>query len=397
MAGEKRRVVWMLLLVQVAVMSLWFSSAAVLAEMGAEAGLSSMRLAWLSTAVQLGFAAGALAYALLGLPDRFDPRWVVALSAAAAALANLALLAVPVGGPEAVILRGLTGAALAGVYPVGMKIAVGWGRSDRGFLVGAVIGALALGSASPHAIALFGGVDWRTTIVATTVLALLGGSTILVIRLGPHHARAAGFDPGVVRLVWTDRRIRLAVIGYLGHMWELYALWAWVGVLALGSFTADSVGEAAVWAKVVAFATVAVGGLACFPAGLWADRIGSARVAQGAMVLSGACAVLAALTYGGPAWLFALVLLAWGATVIPDSAQFSVLVAEAAPPERAGSLITIQTALGFLLAAVTVQAAPALAVLWGWPTVLLLLAAGPTIGVWAMERLLAAPAPAPGG
>ncbi|MEM9736063.1 MAG: MFS transporter, partial [Pseudomonadota bacterium] len=228
----KRRAITLLIGAEIAVLSLWFSSAAVLGEMGAEAGLSAARLAWLSTAVQLGFAAGALVYAVLGLADRFDPRLVFALSALVALLANAALLVVPIGGEAAMALRALTGAAMAGVYPVGMKIAVGWGKADRALLVGLLVGALTLGSASPHLLALWGGAEWRLTILASSGLAALGALAVIFVGLGPHHARAPRLDIGAVALAWTDRRIRLAILGYLGHMWELYAFWAWVGVIA---------------------------------------------------------------------------------------------------------------------------------------------------------------------
>ncbi|MEM1384678.1 MAG: MFS transporter [Pseudomonadota bacterium] len=387
MPKGKRAAIGILIVTQIGVMTLWFSTAAGLADMAAEAGLPPARLAWLTTAVQLGFALGAVGYALLGLADRFDPRRVFAVSALVAASANLALLAAPIGGTEAVLLRAVTGAALAGVYPVGMKIAVGWGTTDRAFLVSALVGALTVGSASPHLIALFGGADWRATILVTSLLAAAGGLAVLTIGLGPNHAKAASFDPGAVQLVWTNPRIRLAVIGYLGHMWELYALWAWVGVIALGAFQASGLASATDAAKVLAFGAIAIGGLACFPAGHWADRIGCERVALLAMVISGAAAVASAAAYGGPAWLVAVLVIVWGAAVIPDSPQFSVLVAEAAPPERVGSLMTIQTALGFLLTAGTVQAAPLLADAVGWPGVLLAMALGPAVGVAAMERL----------
>lgn len=384
----KRRSIAILIASQVAVLSVWFSSAAVLAEMAGEAGLAPRRLAWLSTAVQAGFAGGALVYAALGLADRFDPRRVFALSALAAAGANAALLAAPIGGAEAVALRAATGFFLAGVYPVGMKIAVGWAKADRALLVGSLVGALTLGSASPHLVALWGGADWRVTIAATSALAIAGGLAMLAAGLGPHHARAPGLKISAMALAWTDRRIRLAILGYVGHMWELYAFWAWAGVIAGASYAAAGMAEPAWAAKLTAFLAIALGGIACVPAGRWGDRFGKARVAAWAMALSGAAALAAALCFGGPAWLMALVLVAWGLAVVPDSAQFSALVADHAPPERAGSLMTLQTAIGFALTAVTVQVTPMAAAAWGWPAVLAVMAAGPFAGVAAMRALM---------
>jgi len=386
--SSKRASVGVLILTQIAVLALWFSSAAVLPEMGREAGLSPARLAWLSTAVQLGFGSGALVYAALGLADRYDPRRVFLLSTLAAAGANLALLAVPIGGWQAVALRALTGAAMAGVYPVGMKIATGWGKADRALLVSLLVGALTVGSASPHLISLAGGADWRLTIWASTVLAAAGGLAILTVGLGPFHARAPKLDVTAVALVWTDRRIRLAVLGYIGHMWELYAFWAWVGVIASGSYALAGATEAPVLGKLTAFLAIALGGLACAPAGWLAVRVGSARVAQGCLVVSGSAALASAALYGGPAWAMMAALLVWGLAIVPDSALYSTLVADAAPPERTGSLLTVQTALGFLLTAFTVQAAPALAAVTGWPWVLAILSIGPAAGIRAMQLLI---------
>lgn len=375
-----------LIITQIGVLSLWFSSAAVLAEMAREAGLSSSRLAWLSTAVQIGFAGGALAFALIGLADRFDPRRVFAASALVGAVANLGLLVVPLGGPEAMALRSLTGAAMAGVYPVGMKIAVGWGKADRALLVGSLVGALTLGSASPHMIALIGGADWRLTIWVTSGLAGLGAASILTIQLGPFHARAARLDLSAISIAWTNRKLRLAILGYMGHMWELYAFWAWVGLIATSSYAASGMAEPASLAKLTAFLAIGLGGLACVPAGRWGDRYGCDRVAMICLIGSGGSAVAAALLFGGPVWLVMGVLILWGILIIPDSAQYSTLVADAAPAEWAGSLLTLQNAFGFLLTAVTVQSMPALAEAFGWPIVLAIMAIGPLAGVLAMHQ-----------
>lgn len=387
-SAGKLRSVAIVSVVQVLAMSLWFISAAVLPELTAEGGLSPGRAAALSSAVQLGFVAGALAFAAWGLADRFDPRRVLALCAGVAAAANLAFVFCPIGGAAQVALRALTGACLAGVYPVGMKIAVGWGARDRGLLIGLVVGAVTLGSATPHLLALAGGADWRVAVTTASALAVAGGGLVLLAGLGPGHARAATLDPGALALAWTDRRIRLAYLGYLGHMWELYAFWAWIGAastVALGA--RGDPAQAAAAARILTFCAIALGGLACAPAGWFADRIGKARVARLAMLGSAVSALAAAAVFHGPAWLLALAVLAWGATIIPDSAQFSALVADAAPPERAGSLLTFQTALGFTLTFFTVQATPMAAAALGWPLTFAIMALGPLAGAEAMRRL----------
>jgi len=382
--------VTLLVLAQVAGMSLWFASAAVLPDMAREGAISDARQALLSSGVQAGFVLGALAVAISGIADRRDPRVVLAISAVLAAGANALLLVAPLGGDLAIGLRVATGALLAGVYPVGMKIVVGWGVRDRGFLVGLLVGALTVGSAFPHLAAYLGGADWRAALAATSAVAGLGGLTVLLVGLGPPHAQAPAFDPRGIGLAWTGRRIRLAYFGYLGHMWELYAMWAWIGVVAAGSFaTTMPDGEAIDLSKLTAFLAIAIGGAASVAAGLAADRIGKEAVTIVAMAVSGTCAVATALSFGGPAWITFVLILLWGLAVVPDSAQFSALVADAAPPEAAGSLLTFQTALGFTLTIGTVQAAPAVAAAIGWPLTLAALAVGPAFGVAAMARLLA--------
>jgi MFS family permease len=389
MIRSKAGSVAILALAQVAAMSLWFVSAAILPELTAAADLSPGRGAALSSSVQIGFVLGAVLLAIHGTADRHDPRRLLALSALAGAAATLGLLVTVPGGDAQILLRLFTGMTLAGVYPPAMKIAVGWGTRDRGFLVGLLIGALTLGKAVPYLIASGGGPDWRLTIIASAALAGLGGLLVLLIALGPMHARAAAFDPGALRLAWTDRRIRLAYLGYLGHMWELYAFWAWIAAAVTVTFAPPMGDSAPDAARLLAFGAIALGGVLCLPAGYAADRIGKARVAQWALMVSGGAGLLTALTLGGPVWLTVLLVLVWGAAVIPDSGQFSALVADAAPPERAGSLLTLQTALGFTLTFFTVQATPAVAAAIGWQATIALMAIGPAIGVLAMRSLIA--------
>ncbi len=378
----------LLLLAQVLVMSLWFVSAAILPEMAAEVTISTTRQAALSSGVQAGFVLGALLSSILGIADRFDPRRVFLISAVGAGLVNLVLLVAIPGSTATIIARVATGMLLAGVYPVGMKIAVGWGQKNRGLLVGALVGALTLGSASPHLIALMGGADWRTTVAFTSLAAIIGGVLCFFVALGPYHASAARFSAKAVTAAWTNRRVRLAYAGYLGHMWELYAMWAWIGVAMTVSFSASlPINEARQLATLTAFAAIGIGAVACAPAGLAADRYGKAEIAAIAMVISGLAAIGTAITFGGPVWLSIVVVMIWGASIVPDSAQFSALVADNAPVGIAGSLMTLQTALGFALTFITVQVTPLLADAFGWPAILAAMALGPMFGIGAMMRL----------
>ena len=385
---SKRASILVLILCEIMVLPLWFSTAAVIPEMARESGRMPGDLAWLSTAVQLGFGLGAIGYALFGLTDRFDPRRVFLVSALIAAGANLALLAVPIGGWAAIGLRALTGAAIAGVYPVGLKIAAGWGKRDRALLMGILIAALTIGSASPHLMAYLGGTDWRLTIWVSSAFAILGAFALPMAGLGPYHAEASRLDFGALRLAWTDRQIRYALLGYLAHMWELYAFWAWVGVFAGFSYAVAGAADANDLGKLTAFTAIVLGGLASVPAGWAADRVGRARVAMFCLTLSGSAALASATLFGGPVWAMALVLLVWGMAIAPDSAIYSAMIADAAPPERAGSILTFQTALGFLLTAVTVQALPWFASLTSWHWALAATALGPAVGFRAMQLIL---------
>ena len=377
----------LLVLAEIGGMSLWFVSSAILPELSQEAQLGAWRMGLLSAVVQLGFVIGALALAIHGTSDRYDPRRVFAISVFIAAVANALLVVTPPGGTIQILLRAFTGMCMAGVYPVGMKIAVGWTVRRRGLVVGMLVGALTLGSAAPHGLALLGGADWRSTVMLASLLAATAAMLILATHLGPHHATAPRFDPATLRLAWRLRRVRLAYAGYLCHMWELYAFWAWISAALTASLTLAGADDATRAARLATFFAIGLGGLFCVPAGALADRIGKARVAGGTMGLSGCLAMATALSFGGPPALTVTLALLWGICVIPDSALFSALVADAAPPDRAGSLMTFQTALGFLLTAMTIQAAPLLAAAFGWPVTLAIFGIGPLLGVETMRRL----------
>ena len=373
---------------EIGAMSLWFVSSAILGDMSSEFALSSAYGAALASAVQAGFVFGALFVATTGLADRLDPRRVFAIAAIAAAVSNLAMLMLTPGGLLPIILRFGIGFCLAGVYPVGMKIAVGWGTKDRGWLVGLLVGGLTLGSAAPHLLSFLGGLDWRLTTWLSSVLAACGGVLVLFTSLGPHHATAKRFNASDVLVAWTDKRIRLAFVGYFGHMWELYAMWAWIVTALYSSYALQiAASEAVELSKLTAFLAIAAGALLCPLAGRYADSIGKARVTIIAMAISGASALAMAVVFGGPIWLVMLVTIVWGMSIIPDSAQFSALIADYSPPDKAGSLMTLQTALGFALTILTVQLTPVVAGIIGWPGLFCLLAVGPLAGIGAMLML----------
>lgn len=239
---------------------------------------------------------------------------------------------------------------------------------------GQPVAALVAGQAVPYLLARFGGADWRLAIMLGSAITAACGFAILLCRLGPHHARATAFRTRAIALVWTDRRIRAAVLGYLGHMWEFIAFWASVGVFASVSYSASLDPDAAVsLGKLSAFLCILAAAPVCVLSGFVADRVGKERVAATALAISGSACVLTALTFDGPVWLTFVLLIVWGAAVIPDSPQFSALVADFAPPDLAGSLLTFQASLGFLMTTLTTPAgapdrrSPRLASCYGGP------------------------------
>jgi MFS family permease len=369
-------------------MTLWFSATAVTPFLVTEFDMSPQRAAWLTMAVQAGFVAGTLGSAIANLADVLNARVLLFLGAIAGALTNAAVLAASTA--DAVIaLRFLTGMSLACVYPPGMKLAAGWFRERRGFALGILIGALTLGKAFPHLLTALYGSAWRQPMLLASALATLGGLLVLVVvRDGPYVAATARFDPHAIRRIFASRGARLATFGYLGHMWELYAMWTWIAVLATASFTTAGVNNASTSGSMVAFLAIASGTLGCVMAGWLADRLGRAMVAMWAMVVSAFCAALIVVVYGGsPQWFF-LIAVVWGFAVVADSAQFSALVSEFAPPEHVGTALTLQTCLGFLLTMVTIEGMPRLAEAVGWRWASLLLVPGPVFGIWAMRPFL---------
>jgi MFS family permease len=368
-------------------MTLWFSATAVTPLLVREFNIPPGQAAWLTMAVQAGFVAGTLVSALGNLADIFNPRALMFMGSLVGAVANAAVIVAP-GSGSVIVLRFITGAALALVYPPAMKIAAGWFRERRGFALGLLIGALTLGKAFPHLLTALFGDNWQQPMLLASGLAIFGGVLVLaVVRDGPYVAATAPFDPHAIRKILSSRGARLATFGYLGHMWELYAMWTWVAVFATASLAASGVANASASGSIAAFLAIGSGAAGCAMAGYLADRLGKARVAMWAMLASATCAALTVAVFGGsPFWLYALVMV-WGFAVVADSAQFSALVSEHAPSDHIGTALTLQTCVGFLLTMVTIELLPRLAEAVGWQWASLLLVPGPLLGAWAMARL----------
>ena len=380
-------------LVQVLAMGVWFSASAVVPALARQWHMSAGAAAWLTTPVQAGFVAGAIGSAVAGLADRMRPHLLVAGGAAGAAACTLVMALFADGPAAAVPLRFATGAFLAGVYPVGMKLMASWSRpAGRALAMGVLIGALTLGSALPHLIDGLWRLDWRAVLAAAAVTAFAGAIVAAVlIRPGP-QVPAAGRPgrPGYVLAMFADSGPRLVNLAYFGHMWELYALWTWLPAFLAASSTTSAGGPAvgSSASGVDAFLVIGVAGLAgCLTGGWAADRAGRAATAAVALAISGACCLLSPLSFtASRPWLLAFASV-WGAAVIADSGVYSALLSELADRRYLGTALTAQTAIGFLLTIVTIQTIPLIAGAVGWRYAFLALAAGPLTALAALTRL----------
>jgi MFS family permease len=368
-------------------MTLWFSATAVTPLLIEQFDIAPSHAPWLTMAVQGGFVAGTLLSAVSNVADILNARVLMFIGSIVGACANAAVLVAPTGA-AVIALRFLTGASLALVYPPAMKIAAGWFRDGRGFALGLLIGALTLGKAFPHLLTAMFGTEWREPMLLASALAVVGGTLVLlVVRDGPYVAATAPFDPRAITRVLASRGARLATLGYLGHMWELYAMWTWVAVFAAASFAASGMTGADSAGSLAAFLAIGSGAVGCALAGYIADRIGRARVAMWAMIASATCAALTLVVYGRSPWLLYALIMLWGFAVVADSAQFSALVSEHAPRDHVGTALTLQTSVGFLLTMVTIELLPRVAAASSWQWASLLLVPGPLLGAWAMSRL----------
>ncbi|QDK82178.1 MFS transporter [Spirosoma sp. KCTC 42546] len=367
--------------------SLWFAGNAILPELqpllkATAPGLTS----WITSAVQIGFIAGTLLYALFAIPDRFRSTYVFLISVTLAATINLLWLLLPVNAETILASRFLTGFFLAGVYPVGMKIAADRFKPVLGRAMGFLVGALVLGTAFPHLLRGLGGsLPYRTLILSVSLLAISGG--VLLMLVVPAKAiQSVGnfFRFQTLRSLGKPSAFRPAMLGYFGHMWELYTLWAFLPSLI--AYYRLQHPDVELTNSLWAFGGIAAGAVGCVGGGYLALQVGSARVARYLLLTSGLCILLLPFLVTAPPWLFGVFLLIWGAAAAGDSPQFSTLVASHATLDNRGSILTLVTCFGFLLTVVSIQFMAWLVAtvgLSGWLFYVLL--PGPILGVLAMR------------
>ena len=384
-----RRVLPILVLAQFAGTSLWFAVNAVMPDLQLAFGWPATAVGTLTSALQAGFILGTLVFALLAIADRHSARTVFLLCSLAGAACTVAAWARVADFSALLAWRFATGFFLAGIYPVGMKIASQWFPQGLGLALGWLIGALVLGSASPHALRAIGdSLPWHGVMLGVAALAAAGGLTLFLCLPEPPGRRPAGTRPPPLQwragfVLWTDGRVRSSVLGYFGHMWELYTLWVLMPLVL-----ATRLGGQAL--SIAAFAVLGAGAVGCVAGGYLARRLGSAHVAAGQLGLSGLCCITSPWLIDAPTLVFGLWLLVWGITVSGDSPQLSTLTARNAPPAFVGSVLTLTNCLGFTLSVVSIELFVGLSKHLPLASVLPWLGLGPALGLWALRPLLQA-------
>lgn len=376
--------------------SLWFAGNAVLGDLQRQWGLPAGALGHMTSAVQLGFIFGTLSFAFFAVADRYSPRNVFLFCSLLGALSNLGIFLAAGSYAGVLASRFMTGYFLAGIYPVGMKIASGWYRRDLGNAIGFLVGALVLGTALPFLLRGMGrSFPWEAVTVLVSAVGAAGGLLMLLVRDGPYLGKGAKFDPAALAVIFRSPQFRASAFGYFGHMWELYTFWAFLPVVLAAHMARGGAGtiNLPLWV----FWIIAAGAVGCAGGGLVSLRAGSARVAFAQLGASGVCCILSPVLFHAPTPVFLTFLVFWGIVVVGDSPQFSALNAANAPREWVGSALTIVNCIGFSITIVSIQLTGLLATLVSADYLFLPLAVGPILGLMALVPLLTPAGAAPVG
>ncbi|NLS00033.1 MFS transporter [Rhizobium sp. P38BS-XIX] len=371
-------------------MTTWFSATAVTPELKAAWALSDGQVAWMTNGVQIGFVIGALASSLVNLPDVVQLNRLMAIASILAAVVNATLLLEP-SASLAVLCRFLTGLSLSAVYPPALKLVSTWFVRDRGLALGAIVGALTLGSSMPHLFrAITQAIDWHLVIALSSAASLVAGLCFLLFaKEGPYPFGKAIFNPRQIGKVLKDRDLVLVNIGYFGHMWELYAMWTWLLVFVRSALDGKI---SLAHTSLVTFFAIGAGLLGCIAGGLLSDRFGRTATTAGFMIVSGLCALLIGFVFDGPTWLVVLVAIVWGISIIGDSPLFSAAVTELCDRNFVGTALCLQMGLGYALTVLVIWLMPLIAAFTGsWHWTFMFLAPGPLLGAWAMLSLRRSP------
>ena len=384
MLTAPKRILPIFVLAQFAGTSLWFAVNAVMPDLQQQMGWPASAVGRLTSALQLGFIVGTLVFALLAIADRFSSRRVFLFCALAGALCTLGAMMRIASFTELLLWRAATGFFLAGIYPVGMKIASQWFPKGLGVALGWLVGALVLGSASAHGIrALSVELPWSTVMISVALLAAAGGLILFMVIPEPpnYTASTKKLEWQALATIWTDWRVRASVLGYFGHMWELYTFWVLVPLILATQLNGQALSFAA-------FVVLGIGAVGCIGGGWLAKRWGSARVATLQLSMSGICCLLAPWLMSAPLIWFLLWLAIWGMTAAGDSPQFSTLTASNAPKQAVGSVLTLTNCIGFALSIVSIELFTSLAQEHQLASLLPWLGIGPLLGIVAMRPLL---------
>jgi len=387
MTIRRTGILFIIVIAQFACVSLWFAGNGVMDELIRAFQLPAVSLGHLTSAVQFGFIAGTLIYAMLAIADRISPSKVFLVSAILASLSNLMTIVSDGAVPILYGSRFLTGFFLAGIYPVGMKIAADYYDKDLGKALGYLLGALVLGTAFPHLIkGALSQVSWEYVMMLTSLLAIIGGALVyFLVPDGPFRKSGSGFHPRGLINNFKVNNFRSVAFGYFGHMWELYAFWAFLPLILRGIFASDSESMANI--SKTSFLIIGIGSIACIIGGYAAQRIGSFKVVKIALVSSGACCLLSPLIFNLQPEVVFIFLLFWGMMVIMDSPQFSTLVAQFAPSENKASALTIVNCIGFSITIFSIQLLNILSGHLSYQWLYLFLLPGPVFGLVAMSRM----------
>jgi len=379
----KQRPPWILpviIISQFAGTSIWFAGNAIIGDLQMEWELPVSSLGYVTSSVQLGFISGTLFFAFFLISDRFSPRLVFFISSVLGAAANIGVIFFSDGLSSLLVFRFVTGFFLAGIYPVGMKIAAGWYKHGLGAVLGYLVGALVLGTAFPHLLkSLEYSFEWESVVLSVSVISITGGLLMLMfVPNGPFLSKGTKFNPRAIYIIFKSKALRQAALGYFGHMWELYTLWAFVPVL-LAYYTRGF--DNAINIQLWSFLIIGAGGLGCAVGGGVSKKTGSKSVAFYMLLFSGICCLLSPLIYNIPPWGFLLYLLFWGVVVAGDSPQFSALVALSAPKDYVGSALTIVTSIGFLITIFSIEFIDTLSSTIKVKYLMLFLVPGPLFGL----------------